>query len=175
MWAMNSEITIGGSNGWILGGTASGGGSCSIRVKAPAVATNVTIHHDGTGRLGVCTGTYAIDPLRHVAALRTLGVSPGYRMDFMSTSKPGYPVYAFASLPSFPQAIPLGDLYLDVPTAVMIDAGTMDQNGGRQFSIPIGRDFPPDTPLMFQVAAMTPGGLALGAPVGVLMRNLTNF
>lgn len=73
------------------------------------------------------------------------------------------------------QAIPLGDLYLDVPTAVMIDAGTMDQNGGRQFSIPIGRDFPPATPLMFQVAAMTPGGLAMGAPVGVLMRNLTSF
>jgi hypothetical protein len=27
---------------------------------------------------------------------------------------------------------------------------------------------------MFQVAAMTPGGLALGAPVGVLMRNYNN-
>jgi hypothetical protein len=53
----------------------------------------------------------------------------------------------------------------------MIDVGTMDQNGGRRFSIPIGREFPPDIPLMFQVAAMTPGGLALGAPVGVLMRN----
>jgi hypothetical protein len=60
---------------------------------------------------------------------------------------------------------------LDIPTTVMIDAGTMDQNGGRRFSIPIGREFPPDIPRRFLVAAMTPEGLALGAPVGVLMRN----
>jgi hypothetical protein len=174
MQAMDSEITMGGI-GYIVGGSASGGGSCSIRVEAPAVvATNVTIYHDGTGRLGICTGSYAINPSRHVAALSTLGVSPGYRMDFASTSKPGYTVYAFASLPSFPLSIPLGDLYLDISTTVMIDVGTMDQNGGRRFSIPIGREFPPDIPLMFQVAAMTPGGLALGAPTGVLMRNYSN-
>ncbi len=92
--------------------------------------------------------------------LATAG-TPGTNVVLRHVDTPGATAPIFVSLPAAATATPFGDLWLDLPTAILLHAGTVPPDGAIDLTLPLTPAFPRGLALTFQSASTAGGGLRL--------------
>jgi hypothetical protein len=143
----------------IRGGVSFGwGGSPTTSI----VATGGSLHIDP--RVVLQSGTMLSGTTVRSAPIPALSAAagtPGTNVVLRHVDTPGATAPIFVSLPAAATATPFGELWLDLPTAILLHFGTVPPDGAIDLTLPLTPAFPRGLALTFQSASTAGGGLRL--------------